>query len=120
MVGGTGREEDVRMAAPSSTYCQICQEKFQDYFAHIITPAHRTRESHADASLLIHALCAALAHLPPARPKPIRKQRREERQQPHRKLNKGKKKEIEGEERHAKGQNFSTGLVEDSSLVFKE
>lgn len=27
-VKGAGREEDVRMAAPSSSYCQICQEKF--------------------------------------------------------------------------------------------
>lgn len=76
--------EEVRMAPPSSTYCQICQEKFQDYFAHIRTRPHLLREANAEASAFILELCASLAppdDAPPSLPraKPIRKEKREER-----------------------------------------
>jgi hypothetical protein len=111
------------MTPPSSSYCQICQEKFQDYFDHIQTRPHRLRESNAEATKLIHDLCNNFA-FPPltetgrAKGKAIRKEKRQ--QQPQKKLNKPKRREMSGVERPCKGQNFSTGLVEDSSIQFKE
>lgn len=50
-------EEPLVAVAPNSNYCQICQERFEDYFAHIILKAHTIRMAQSDASEKIRALC---------------------------------------------------------------
>ncbi len=44
--------------APHSKYCQLCQEKFDDYFAHIQLKTHGIRMSNSEASEKIQQLCS--------------------------------------------------------------
>jgi hypothetical protein len=48
---------DLLQAAPNSNFCQVCQEKFEDYHAHINLKLHRTRTQNSETSLLIQQLC---------------------------------------------------------------
>jgi hypothetical protein len=50
-------EEELLAVAPNSNYCQICQERFEDYFAHIILKTHTIRMGQSDATEKIRALC---------------------------------------------------------------
>jgi len=36
-------EQNIPAKGPNSNYCQICQEKFEDYFDHISLKAHGNR-----------------------------------------------------------------------------
>jgi hypothetical protein len=51
-------EEELIAVAPNSNYCQICQERFEDYFAHIALKSHGMRMTQTEASEKIKDLCS--------------------------------------------------------------
>jgi putative ribosome biogenesis GTPase RsgA len=69
--------------APHSKYCQICQEKFEDYFVHIQLKTHGIRMSNSDATEKIHQLCSEfqstqIGDSGKGKSKPIKKEPRRE------------------------------------------
>ena len=50
-------EEELIAVAPNSNYCQICQERFEDYFVHIMQNSHAMRMSQSDGTEKIKDLC---------------------------------------------------------------
>lgn len=50
-------EELLIAVAPNSNYCQICRERFDDYFTHITIKTHIIRTAQSEVSEKIRALC---------------------------------------------------------------
>lgn len=103
--------------APTSDYCQICQQRFSDYFAHIGLKLHQLRVANAEASLMIEDLCKQFKRSPspllPPKNKPIRKDTRKT-QKPTCKRPHSQKEYGLGVQQAQKGQNISTGLLSES------
>lgn len=45
--------EDLHVATPNTHYCQLCQDKFEDYHVHSNSHAHRLRMTSSEGALLL-------------------------------------------------------------------
>lgn len=76
---------ELEEVAPSSNYCQICQEHFRSYHEHLAQKGHMLRWEHNEFNLDIRALCIKReeASCPLPKRKPIAKTPRRPRTPQH-------------------------------------
>ena len=73
--------DSLHIAMPNTNYCQLCQDKFEDYHVHTNSRMHQLHMNNSEGALLVQQLCNDFQKHSSAQPlapkhKSIRKERR--------------------------------------------